>query len=234
LSTPNFKVEITQKETLNEIEGAWTDSDFLTLLDEMEFSAQGVTTTSELRELCLMCLQDRPPVEAAELVLKHRLNAKLTAGQIKNAAIDLPGEKLWEQFADLTAHEELFHVGSLMFAAFPDVYFEPDAIRLSLKIESTNRPAEEILTQPLNESMLVRLLADGMGHSSILHRLFDDQLAGSHFPEASSIVWDYELVGKEATGVTVTIISSAHWLDSLDNVREYQSHATPDSDSENF
>ena len=48
---------------------------------------------------------------------------------------------------------------------------------------------EKALARPLHESLVVRLLADGMANNSVLHRVFGDQLEAKSFPEADTIVW---------------------------------------------
>jgi hypothetical protein len=175
-----------------------------------------------------MCLQDRPKEEATEIVLKHRLAGRLSDGQIRNAANELADERLWEQYSDLSLHEDLFHVVSLMYQAYPSEYFEPDAVKLSLEIVGKNESAKELFAKPLDESLLVRMLADGMNTESILHRLFDDQLASNSFPEASSIVWIVNPISIVDNVVTLEVISSAHWFDVLQDVDSFESHAMPD------
>lgn len=137
-------------------------------------------------------------------------------------------EKLWEEDSDMTLHEQLFNVGSLLYAAYPSKFPEPDAVRVALQITATNELAKEVLSQPLSESFLVRLLADGMDEGAVLHRLFDEQLAGRSFPEADSIVWvvEAETVGQGA--VETHVISSDYWLDPLRNTKSYESSAYGD------
>ena len=228
MNKPNFTVRVNEYDKLNQIDGAWTLGDFQNLLDVMECVPDDPESFDELLELCLMSLQDRPKEDAAEIVLRHRLSSKLNAGQIKNAANELADERLWEQFADLSLHEELFHVGSLMYQAFPNDYNEPDAVKLTIEITGKNDSAKELLKSDLHESLLVRLLASGMEPEAILHRLFDDQLAGKSFPEASSIVWIVNPQTKHANAVTIEVTSSAHWLDALKDVESFESQAEPD------
>jgi hypothetical protein len=135
---------------------------------------------------------------------------------------------LWEEDSDMTLHEQLFNVGSLLFAAFPTRFPESDAVRVTLQITAGNELAQEVLSQPLSESFLVRLLADGMDQGAVLHRLFDEQLAGRSFPEADSIVWVVRTEAIDANAVKADIISSGYWLDSLRNTRSYQSSAYGD------
>ncbi len=229
MTNPKFNVTISNYRTLDRIEGGWTEAHYRQLLAAMDFEPENNTDANELLELCLMSLQDRDKAEAAEIVMRHRLSGKLTEGQIQNESVELADEKLWEQFADLSLHEELFHVGSLMYQAFPQDYHQPDAVNLVVQIEAINDVGKEILGRPVEESFLVRLLADGMEEGAILPRLFDDQLEGDSFPEASSIIWIINPVEQSAGNLTVEVISSAHWLDALKRVESFESIAKPDA-----
>ena len=137
-------------------------------------------------------------------------------------------EKLWEEEADMALHEQLFNIGSLLYAAFPRVVPTPDAVQVTLSVTATNEDAESLIVRPLTESLVVRLLADGMDRSAVLHRLFDEQLAGRTFPEAESIVWTVTCRATGPHAAEVDVISSGYWLDPLRGVRAFESNARPD------
>ena len=223
-----FEIQVVRFSVLNELEGVWAEDDFVALLELMEFDDIEDLDTDELRDMCLMSLQDLGPRDAAALLLQYKLGHKLSKGEISEMSSEMLDEKLWEQDSDMTLHEQLFNVGSLLFAAFPTLFPEPDAVCVSLQITAGNELAEEVLSQPLSESFLVRLLADGMDQGAVLHRLFDEQLAGQSFPEADSIVWIVRTEAIDANAVKAEIISSGYWLDSLRNTRSYQSSAYGD------
>lgn len=223
-----FEVRVVRFSVMKELEGVWLADDFLKLLELMEFGDTSGIDASELRDICLMSLQDLQPRDAATLLLQYKLGEKLGKGEISNMSSEMLDEKLWEGDSDMTLHEQLFNVGSLLYAAFPTTFPEPDAVRVTLRVAAANESAEEVLSGPLSESFLVRLLADGMDDGAVLHRLFDEQLAGASFPEADSIVW---IVHTEAIGdnaVEADVISSGYWLDSLRNTRSYESSAYED------
>ncbi len=223
-----FQVRVLRFQLLREIPGARSDSGFAALLEAMEFGDTAGLSGSDLRDMCIMSLQDLKPEEASALVLRCELSDRLKPGQIQNMANEMADEKLWEHYADMSLHERLFSVGSLLFAAFPQVFPEPDAVRLTLEVTAANDSARAALAKPLHESLLVRLLADGMDDRGALHRLFDKQLAGKSFPEADTIVWT---VNTEATGkhaLNVDVISSGYWLDALRNTKSYDSSAYAD------
>jgi hypothetical protein len=225
---PRFRVRILHFAILREIEGVWTSADFAAMLDQMNFGDTAGMSDQELREMCLLSLQDSEPEVAAAILLKQHLGNRLTEGQIRNAAGEMTEDKLWEEYADMSLHEGMFNVGSLAHAAFPGSFPEPDAVNVKLEVVAENTAGREILARPLHESFLVRLLADGMEDDSVLHRLFDEQLGGSAFPEADTIVWIVDAEANGADTVTIEVTSSGYWLDALRDTSSYESSACPD------
>ena len=59
---------------------------------------------------------------------------------------------------------------------------------MTLALEATSKDGRDILARLLNESFVVRVLADAMDDDSVLHRLFEDQIKGRLFSEADNIV----------------------------------------------
>jgi len=228
MNKPKFEVTIAKYEQINAIQGGWSVDDYRTLLEELEFAPEDATGEDELRALCVMCLQDMELGDAAKVVLKHKLDDKLSKGQIQSLSEEISEEKQWEHYADQSLHERFFHVGNLMFDAFPKEMYEPDAIRLTVEITPSNSEAKEILAKPLHESFITRLLAAGMEDSAILHRLFDEQLAGKPFPSADSIIWIVQPISDSEKLTTISVISSSHWLDALKGVDQFASSAMPD------
>ena len=228
MTQPKFDVKLATYEQVSSITGGWTAESFNKLLEAMECKSEEASTESELRELVVMYLQDLSITDAAKLVLNAQLSGDLTAGQIQNLSEEITTEKHWEHYADQSLHERFFHVGTLMYEAFESEVDKPDAVRLVAEISSQNQEAKDILKQPLSKSFLVRLLADGMENNAVLHRLFDEQLAGKPFAEAESIIWIANPLPNEANKTQVEIYSSSHWLDALHRVEAFSSTATPD------
>lgn len=154
----------------------------------MEFGEVSKIDMGELRDMCLMSLQDLGPEEAAFRILEHVIGDGLREGQLRNMANEMLDEKLWEEYANPSFHERLFNVGSLLYAAFPGVFPKPDAVRIVLEITSDNAAALQRVSSSLDESFLIRLLADGMDGLSVLHRMYDEQLKGEPFPEADQVI----------------------------------------------
>jgi len=223
-----FDVEITEFTNLREIPGVWLTNDYSAILDSLDYGDQSDLSEADTQEVCLMSLQDLKPETAAEVVLNHKMSNVLKPGQIKNISTEMLEEKLWEEYADLSLQESFFNIGSLLYAAFPSEFPKPDAAYISISVTPTNDQAIKALDGKINESFLVRLLADGMGSGAVLHRMFDEQLAGKKFPEAESIIWIINEVASEGSSKKLQIVSSGYWLDPLEHVNTFESGAYSD------
>lgn len=224
-----FLVRVLGFAELVEIEGSWTAEDLRSLLERVDFGDTAGLGADEARELCLLSLQDREPDEAAVLLLEHRLGDALGKGQIQNMAREMLDEKLWEEYSEMELHERLFHVGSLLYQAFPGVFPVPDAVEVRLELEALDLEGERMLATPLQETFLVRLLADGMPDSATVKRLFPEAMGGAPFPEAESILW---IVGSETVAARtrrLQVIGSGYWLDALRGTTSYESAAEGDA-----
>ncbi len=229
--TNSFHVQLLDFSNLLEIEDAWKSEDFAALLDAMEYGDRSGMSDDELREMCLMSLQDQEPEEAAFLVLSHVIGDDLRENQLRNMSNEMLDEKLWEEYVDPAFHERLFNVGSLLYSAMPRTFPKPDAVHARLEVTASNAASRELLTDSPNESFLVRLLADGMDDHAVLHRMYGGQLAGNSFPNADEIVW---IVRTEAAAEDVwmmEVISSGYWLDALEGTKSYESSAYADDAS---
>ena len=225
----SFRVRVLSFSNILEIEGARPVSDCAALLEAMEYGDIAELGDDDIRDMCILSLQDQEPEEAAYLVLKHDMADVLRDGQMRNMATEMLDEKLWEEYADSSLHERLFNVGSLLFKAFPSSFPEPDAVRATLEVTAGNASAKELLTPSPNESFLVRLLADGMDSHAVLHRLYKDDLKGNSFPDADQVVWIVRTETVADDVMAIEVISSGYWLDALNETDSYESDAYADS-----
>jgi hypothetical protein len=224
-----FQVTILSCRLVEEIEGGWTDADFARLLEALDYGDTAGMSAGDLREMCVCSLQDLPLDEAAAMLLGHKLEGALTKGKLKTLSREMEVEKHWEHHADMSVHERLFHVGSLLHQAFPGQVPVPDAVEATFEVTARDAKGERLLAAPLHESFLVRLLAHGMPDSAMLNRLFDEAVAGKAFPEAESIVWIAECEAVDAKTIRVRVFGSAHWLAAVQDADEsYESTAWPD------
>lgn len=223
-----YEVEVLAFSNLTEIEGFWKQTDFAELLDAMEFGDHAQMGHDELREMCLMSLQDQEPDEAAYLVLKHVIGNELKDSQLRAMSHEMASEKLWEEYVDPAFHERLFNVGSLLFAAMPQTFPKTDAVHLKLQVTAVDEGAMQLVTPAPAEALLVRLLADGMEDSAVLHRLYGEKLAGNSFTNADEIVWIVDTTKDAELTCTITVIGSGYWLEALERTKSYGSNAFAD------
>lgn len=202
--------------------------DYAALLDVLEYGDYSDLSAGELREMCILSLQDLESEEAAYYVLRHKMSDVLKEGQLRNLSEEMKEEKLWEEYADHTLHERFFIVGSLLYKVSPSIFPKPDAVALSLEVTAMNSEAGQALARPVSESLLVRLLADGMETNAILHRLFGDQLSGKSFPDADKIVWTVRSNALAQDKMQIEVTGSGYWLDPLGGTRSYTSNAYAD------
>ncbi len=223
-----YRIDVRSFTEVQEIEGSWTPADFRQVLDALDFGDTSDVAEADLRELCLLALQDREPAEAAAVLLAHKLGDALGKGQRQNVSHEMLDEKLWEEYADMHLHERFFHVGSVLHQAFPRVVPLPDAVEVRLEVRAEDVEGERVLAGTLHESLLVRLLADGMPESATLRRMFGDALRGARFPEAESIAWIVTQQHVDARIAELRIIGSGYWLDALRQTKSYGSSARAD------
>lgn len=227
-----YHVEVQSFETLQEVQGAWKMDDYAALLDVMEFGDRSGLGEAELREMCLMSLQDQDPDDAAYIVLKHVIGDDLREGQLRNMATEMREEKLWEEYVEPAYHGKLFRVGSLLYAAVPAVFPKPDAVKVTLRVTGADAAAEGFFVPTPEPPLLVRLLAGGMDDRAVLNRLYEEQIKGDEFHNASDMIWSASAVKAGGGVIEVSVLSSGYWLDALERTEAFEAQAFADAPSE--
>ncbi len=221
---PSFELTIDALDVVDELPGTWTDEKYREILTRLEIPDVGDLPPEELAEMCIMALQDLEPLEASELTLDVCLHGMLKDGQIRNAAHELRDEALWENYPDLKAHEPLFRGAWLVSKAFPQDFPTPTIARVDLRLAPLNEPARKRLSGALSEATVLRLLAGAMDSSSILMRMFGDQVNGAAFPEAESLLWTLEQASDSGAGVGLRIHASRYILRGLPDEGTFEVH----------
>jgi hypothetical protein len=224
-----YAIEILHLKEVHEIPGAWGNQQFMGLLRHLEYDGIKDIPEAELKEMASMALSDYEREEAVEKVLEFRLGDRLNKGQRKNLGNEMQEDPLWVEYSDLSLHEELFHVGCMLYWTFPRNFPSPDIAKLTLRITALTPEAKVNLKSP-EESFLCRLLNGGMDEHNIMNRLFDESLEGNDFPEASHILWQHETgVYDEAAGVReCTLYTSWNWVEDLKGLQKYETVAWAD------
>jgi hypothetical protein len=224
-----YLVEVLEFTEVHEIPDAWTNNDFKALLNHIEFDDVEAIPEDELKDMALMALSDLEAEEAAIRLLELRFGDKLSKGQRQNLSEELKEDRLWEEYADIRFHEEIFNVSCVLFQAFPKVYSEGDIVMIRIKVQAANPLSEANLRKP-SSAFIARLLNDGMDDSNMIYRLFDDQINSNRFPEAEHIIWKFEDGGfsEEDRSTTFRIYTSWNWVEKLKGNKNYESNAFAD------
>lgn len=223
----SFVVTRTSFKSLHELPNSWTEGDYKTLLDSIEYSDTSDLAAGDLREMCLMSLTDFEPEEAAKLVLQHVFGNRLTKGQVENLSNEMLDEKLWEEYADLSFHEDFFRAHQLLYYAFEDTFPYPEAIIFSVRVVAKEKNAFSIFDD-YPEAPLLRLIVAGMPQNNLIYRLFDEQLEGSEFKEAEAIIWQIQMEESGDNERNFSIISSPYWFHDFKYVTTYEAESYAD------
>lgn len=209
-----YTIALVKFETIEELPGAWKDDDYKKLLDGMEYGDASDLSSQELKEMCMLSLADNEPNEAASAVLRHIFGERLNPGQIDNLSHEMIDEKVWEEYAELSMHEEFFNATQLLYKAFNGKFPHPEAVRIKLKMTSKEKIGLEIIKED-TEAALIRLLVQGMPENTLINRLFDVELKGSEFKDAKDIIWQFTQETAEDDSQVFEIISSTYWFRDL-------------------
>jgi hypothetical protein len=217
-----FSVRLLSFKEIHELPGSWPLQRLRRLLEILEIDE---VSDAEAMDMALMALQDFDPEDAAGRVLEAVFGDAMRAGVRQNLAHDLSGARPWEEFADLGPQAGIFETCVLLQRAFPRDFEKPDAIAVSVAIETASRTGagwvEALSPDP---GLMLRLLAPGMGDRAVLRRLFGDALAGPSFPEAAGIVWHLAHTAPRELSVS----SSVQFFGPLEDADAWTAKAWPD------
>lgn len=234
-----FTVQIDSFRKINKIPNAWSNEDYRVLMEIMglDDGLEGMDAT-ELREMCLMSLNDLEADEAAKVVLMHLFadelaNNELTEGKIEQLSHDMSDDRLWEEYSDCLYHERFFSAYVLLREAFNGIFAQPTGVEFLVNVTAGDIDDMAIFDESPSASM-VRLLANGLNENTLLHRLYDEQIEGELFPQAPGIVWKLQQVADEGLTRQFSVVSSFFWFESFAQIDEFEasSHADVTEEAE--
>lgn len=211
-----YNVTINSILNVNEIPEYWSEQDYLKLLELFNFPNPETIAKDNLLEYLKMAITDEEPTDAAVILLTYKLSEDLNEGQISQISNDMLLDKVCEEYPEINLHAPLFHINQLLYLAYNGKF--PNASATILKCEIIALDAEE--KSNLGNEQILKILAQGLGDSALLKRLFPEQLAGNKpFSEANDIVWELETLDSNQ----YKLITSEYWLSKSDFVEgEYQ------------
>ncbi|KOP39408.1 hypothetical protein DBB36_09685 [Flavobacterium sp. WLB] len=212
----NYQVVIKNIDTVNEVEGYWSDEDFIALLEKFNYPDGAAAEKNSLPELLEMAISDYEPNEAAEIVLQYKLGDQLSEGQIEQISNDMLIDKVCEEYPEIHMQGTLFHVNQLLFKAYNGKF--PNAKASIVHFSLTPTDGE---TQKLTAENVLKLLNNGLSDRNLIKRLFENQISQNiPFPEADSIVWEL----KTEDNINYDLVTSENWINKEDiNESEFES-----------
>ena len=219
--TSLFLVEKLKFNAIQELPNSWSNQNYLDLLDLMDYGDTSELESEELKEMCLMSLTDNDPEDAAKILLEYVFKGRLTKGQIDNLSNEMLDEKIWEEYADLSMHEEFFNVNQLLYEAYNGKFPHPEAVRFQVKITAINNEEFSIL-EKFPEAALLRLLVSGMPENTLIFRLFEEQITGGKFSDAKDIIWQIKIDFVNEKERVVEVISSSYWFHDFKYITKFE------------
>ena len=217
-----YRVGVDEFEELTELEQSWMPKDYVSILTSLDIADAGKIDVDELRDMTLFALQDLNPPDAAAVLLKYKVGTKLSGGQIRNYSIESQHERLWEQSADLSLHQDMFAVASMLNSVNAMAFPIPDALRVTFSIQCDDASQLALFNDEMDRAILVRMISAGMNESAILNRLFGDQIATGIVADADSIIWQIAVEQPDPTTLQIRITSSAYWLRALRETESFE------------
>lgn len=209
----NYQVVIKNIDTVNEVEGYWSDEDFIQLLEKFNYPDGATADKTSLPELLEMAISDYEPNEAAEIVLKYKLGNELNDGQIEQISHNMLIDKVCEEYPEIHMQGTMFHVNQLLFKAYNGKFPNAKASVVHFSITPTDGEV-----QKLTAENVLKLLNNGLSDRNLIKRLFENQISQNiPFPEAEGIVW--ELTTKD--DINYNLVTSENWINKED-ITEYE------------
>ena len=217
-----YRVGVDEFEELTELEQSWMPKDYVSILTSLDIADAGKIDVDELRDMTLFALQDLNPPDAAAVLLKYKVGTKLSGGQIRNYSIESQHDRLWEQSADLSLHQDMFAVASMLNSLNAMAFPIPDALRVTFSIQCDDASQLALFNDEMDRAILVRMISAGMNESAILNRLFGDQIATGKVADADSIIWQIAVEQPDPAKLQIQITSSAYWLRALRETESFE------------
>lgn len=209
----NYHMVINSVKTVEEFTDAWTNVDYIELLDRFGFPDGEKSKPEDLEELLFMAISDFEGPEAAAILLDYKLSEHLTEGQIEQMSHDMILDKISEEYSDISLHHDLFNINQLLFKAYNGTF--PSAKATIVEFEITPN-------QDVSKAVVLKILDKTLANNNIIKRLYADQLEGKEaFDEADDIVWELKNIG----GNSYIMTTSEYWI-SRDEFKDAEFDAT--------
>lgn len=209
----NYHIVINSVKTVEEFKGAWTNADYIELLNRFGFPDGKNSKPEELEELLFMAISDFEGHEAAAILLDYKLSEHLSEGQIEQMSHDMLLDKISEEYRDISMHHQLFDINQLLHKAYNGTFPNAKATVIEFEISPNENVTKGTILQVLNTTL---------ANNNVIKRLFSEQLAGNEaFDEAEDIVWELKSTGDNS----YILKTSEYWI-SRDEFKDAEFDAT--------
>ncbi|HAH24071.1 MAG TPA: hypothetical protein DCL77_10000 [Prolixibacteraceae bacterium] len=212
-----YSVKINNIKTLDELEGSWTNADYIELLKRFDYADAKKLQPSELKAYLFMAISDFEPSDAAAIVLNYKLSEILADGQTENLSHEILREKVSENYSDITIHKTLFTINQLLYKAYNGHF--PATRATVVEFEMKEEPDQQT---EVTRELALKALCSGLSDKNLINRLFKDQLQGNvAFAEADGIVWELQPTGNDQYKLT----TSEKWL-TREDIKDFEFEST--------
>lgn len=210
-------VKIVGIKYVNEIDTYWSNQDFTALLKMFDYPDADEVSPDELKEMLYMSISDFEPEEAAQILLTYKLGNQLNKGQIQSLSNEMIDDKVAEEYPEPELHFDLFNINQLLFKAYNGTFPNTEASIIEIEINK-----DEAAPFEMTEEIMTKLVSDGLTETSILNRLYADQIGGKvPFKDAAKFIWLLTRKNKNS----YDLLTSRYWIEKEDiNQTEYVSN----------
>ncbi|MDA7803620.1 hypothetical protein N8987_03510 [Crocinitomix sp.] len=215
-----FEIEVKNFKTIHKLPESWSKQDLITILELSDFEVDPTSSEADLYEYISMVFGELEPEEAAQIVLNHVFGEKLNKNQIKEIATEMMEENLWEEYGDMSLHEDLFKITSLLYHSYNGKFPNPNAADVLFKITALNHDAE-IALKRVDEKLIARIIAKGMSEHAVINRMFHDNVEGGDWAEAKDIIWQFLINESLTKSIELELTTAVYWVKELKDVDSY-------------
>ena len=217
---PKFEIEVKSYSTIHALPNSWSKEDLVKILELADFEAEKDSSEADLYDYISMAFDELEPEEAATIVVTYVLGQKLNENQIKEIAQEMQEENLWEEYGDMSLHEDLFKITSLLYKAYNGKFPHPDAADVIIQINALNHDAETLLPN-VDEVLISRCISKGMSEHAVINRLFHDNVESGQWKEAKDIIWQFNTSELAQKSIKIEFTTGVYWVKELRGAENY-------------
>lgn len=203
-----YSIKIQNVKTIDEVEKAWSTTDYRNLLEKFDYPDTQSINDAELKDYLFMAISDFEPNEAAAVLLEYKLSDHLNEGQIDSLSHEMLLDKISEEYPNIFLHATLFDINQLLYKAYNGTFLNAKATVIEFELT----PLDESKDFEVTKEIVLKCLVQGFSPSNLINRLFPDQLISDEtFTDAEGIVW--YLTNENNT---YKLTTSEYWINKED------------------